>query len=83
MNLYYIPLDKGGLKHWLGNYIIIMSEDKETAKEKLVNYHKEKIDKQKTDYSKNEVINELKFALENFEKWELIEDGIWDSFFGE
>lgn len=83
MNLYYIPLDKGGLEHWLGDYIIIMSEDKESAKEKLVNYHKEKIDKEKTDYGKNGVINELKFALENFEKWELIEDGIWDSFLGE
>ena len=83
MNLYYIPLDEGGLNHWLGDYIIIMSEDKESAKEKLVNYHKEKIDDEITDYGKNDVINELKFALENFEKWEVIEDGIWDSFLGE
>jgi len=83
MNLYYIPLDKGGLEHWLGNYTIIMSEDKESAKEKFVNYNKLKIAEQKTDYGKNQVVEELNFALENFEKWEVIEDGIWDSFLGE
>ena len=84
MNLYFIPLDEGGLEHYLGDYVIIMSENKESAKEKFVDYYKKKIGNKKfPHYNKENFECQLNFALENFEKWEIIEDGIWDSYFGE